>query len=121
MRNTKQKDLILDIINTSTNHLTADEVYQIARETISNISLGTVYRILNQMVYYGFIRQIYTEDGVSHYDSTLIAHNHFICNNCHKIYDVTDNTELKDVTCGKITSYEILYRGICSDCLKKEE
>ena len=43
MRNTKQRECILDIINNSYDHLNAYQVYDKAREIISNISLGTVY------------------------------------------------------------------------------
>lgn len=47
MRNTKQRECILDIINNSYDHLNAYQVYDKAREIISNISLGTVYRNLS--------------------------------------------------------------------------
>lgn len=46
MKNTKQKKVILDIINNSNNHLDAYQIYDEARKQISNISLGTVYRNL---------------------------------------------------------------------------
>ena len=50
MKNTKQKELILNIINNNYNHLSADEIYKKCQKTISNISLGTVYRNLNNLV-----------------------------------------------------------------------
>ena len=50
MRNTKQKDLILKIINNSCSHPNTNEIYELAREEIPNISLGTVYRNLNRLV-----------------------------------------------------------------------
>jgi Fur family ferric uptake transcriptional regulator/Fur family peroxide stress response transcriptional regulator len=46
VKNTKQKKVILDIINNSNNHLDAYQIYDEARKQISNISLGTVYRNL---------------------------------------------------------------------------
>ena len=49
MRNTRQKELVLDIVNNSCEHLTAYQVYDISRKTIDNISLGTVYRILKEL------------------------------------------------------------------------
>ena len=58
MRNTTQRNLILDITNNSCEHLTAEEVYEIARKSISNISLGTVYRNLNILVELQKIRKI---------------------------------------------------------------
>ena len=50
MRNTKQKDLILKIINNSCTHPNANEVYEKAREELPNISLGTVYRNLADLL-----------------------------------------------------------------------
>ena len=78
MRNTKQRDLILNIINNSYNHLTAEEVYEIARKEISNISLGTVYRNLIVLTNLRKIRKIKTFDAKDHYDR-MHKHNHFIC------------------------------------------
>ena len=88
MRNTTQRNLILDIINNSCEHLTAEEVYEIARKSISNISLGTVYRNLNILVELQKIRKIKTFDGKDHYDKLHIKHNHFICLKCNKIFDI---------------------------------
>ena len=78
VRNTTQRNLILDIINNSCEHLTAEEVYEIARKSILNISLGTVYRNLNILVELQKIRKIKTFDGKDHYDKLHIKHNHFI-------------------------------------------
>ena len=50
MRNTKQKELILNIINHSNTHPTAFEVYEEAKKELHNISLGTVYRNLNVLL-----------------------------------------------------------------------
>ena len=47
MRQTKQNTLILDIINNSYNHPTAYDIYLICKNEMPNISLGTVYRNLN--------------------------------------------------------------------------
>ena len=46
MKNTKQRSVILSIINNSNNHLDAYEIYDMAKRAIRNISLGTVYRNL---------------------------------------------------------------------------
>ena len=88
MRNTTQRNLILDIINNSCEHFTAEEVYEIARKSILNISLGTVYRNLNILVELQKIRKIKTFDGKDHYDKLHIKHNHFICLKCNKIFDI---------------------------------
>lgn len=43
---TKQRILILNIIKTTDGHLTAEEIFNIAKARMPNIALGTVYRNL---------------------------------------------------------------------------
>ena len=121
MRNTKQKRLILDIVNNSYDHLTAEEIYERARSTLPHISLGTVYRILSGLADAKKIKRIMMADG-TRFDNLNEVHNHFICEKCHKIMDVKESIKL-DYKSGnnKIVDYEINFIGICEDCLKKEE
>ena len=71
MRNTKQKQLILQIINNSTNHLNAFEVYEEARKSMPNISLGTVYRNLNMLVEEKNARRLKATNGIDRFDNTI--------------------------------------------------
>ncbi len=123
MRKSIQRDLILNIINKSTSHLTAEEIYYEAKNSINNISLGTVYRNINTLVDNNDVIKIKTNEGICRYDNTLKKHHHFICKRCNKVLDVFKNINIdKDIISGvKVDDYEINYIGICSDCLKKEE
>jgi Fe2+ or Zn2+ uptake regulation protein len=123
MRNTKQKELVYNIVNTNFNHLTAKGVYDDAKKTISNISLGTIYRILNELVDSHKIIRILTKEGIDHFDRIPTSHhNHFICDKCGKIVDLFnvnctyDISELKDY---EIDSIEVIITGLCNDCTKK--
>ena len=59
MRNySKQREEILNVVKEMRNHPTAEEIYEISKETIPNISLGTVYRNLNTLVNEKLIRKI---------------------------------------------------------------
>ena len=121
MRNTKQRNLILNIVNNSYDHLNAESIYEIARKTLPNISLGTVYRNLNQLLEMKKIKKIKMADG-DRFDNLNEKHNHFICEKCYKIIDVKDNIMLNfKIGNNKIVDYEINFIGICEDCLKKEE
>ena len=120
MRNTKQKQLILQIINNSTNHLNAFEVYEEARKSMPNISLGTVYRNLNMLVEEKNARRLKATNGIDRFDNTKTQHHHFVCMKCGKYYDVFDKIELKNLeeNYGIIKNYEAQINGICNDCLK---
>ena len=122
MRKSNQKDLILDIINHSTSHYTAYEIYERCQIVLPNISLGTVYRNLNKMVLNNEIERIKTEEGYDRYDNKIKTHHHFICDKCQKIEDVFETIvlNLNDYD-NEVTSYSIMFHGICKDCKRKEE
>lgn len=121
-RKTKQSVLILDIVNNSRDHLNAYEIYEKCQKEINNISLGTVYRNLHNLVDSHQIRQITGLDGTEHYDNIHMIHNHFLCLKCQEISDVFDKLNIS-INCdlGEVMDYEILYKGICNNCLKKEK
>ncbi len=120
MKNTKQKKVILDVINNSNNHLDAYQVYDEARKQISNISLGTVYRNLGGLENYNLIISLMV-NGVKHYDK-VIPHYHFICKKCSKIIDVFDVIfpNIEWIENNIVTDYEIVFKGICEECQKEE-
>ena len=120
MRNTKQRDCIFDIVNSSYNHLNAYQVYDIAKEVIPNISLGTVYRNLASLENEGAI-QVIMVDGVKHYDK-IIPHYHFVCKKCLKIIDIfdLDIPKLKKHNGNLVDDYEIVLKGICENCQKED-
>ncbi len=122
MRASRQRDLVLDIVNNSKEHLNTDEIYNIAKQNMPNISLGTVYRNLNNLVDTGKIMRIKTNEGLDRFDNLKIRHHHFICKKCHKIIDIFDdiNLDVNIISGHKVSDYEIKFNGICRDCLKKE-
>ena len=49
-RNTKQLQVVWEAIKDDDSHPTADQVYDKVRESLPNVSLGTVYRNLQKLV-----------------------------------------------------------------------
>ena len=122
MRNTKQKTLILEIINNSYDHMTAEEIYKECKKNITNISLGTVYRNLNSLVDNNNIIRIKMKDNIDRFDKN-IKHSHIICNKCGKIDDVFINyfDKLPKVNNYDVMNYELIFNGICNECKKEGE
>ena len=120
-RNTKQKKLILDIINSSCCHPSAFYIFEEARKVMPNISLGTVYRNLAVLEEKSNIRKIKV-DNVDRYDNVMVKYNHFICVKCKGIFDIMDEENSYDININgnMVIDYEIYYKGICKKCLKKE-
>ncbi|MEE8342023.1 MAG: transcriptional repressor [Candidatus Neomarinimicrobiota bacterium] len=120
MRNSKKRDLILNIVQDNRIHPTADYIYHEARNEIPNLSLGTVYRNLGQLVDNKLLRSIKI-DGTIHYDAFLDDHQHFQCKSCNEIYDIELNmndlvSKIESKTNHKVDGIEIHLTGICKKC-----
>lgn len=120
VRQTKQKTIIADILCSTKSHPSAEWVYSQARKLMPNISLGTVYRNLNELVESGKAITIETTDSSLRYDATTTPHTHFVCNTCKGVYDV-------DVTLSIDTQHlenqgfivqdkKLVLYGVCDKC-----
>lgn len=123
MRNTRQREIVLDIINNSYTHPTAYDIYESCRKIISNISLGTVYRNLSFLVNEGVIKKIDIGEDICRYDSVEKKHFHFICKKCRKIIDVFDDyfVDVINIHGNIVNDYDINFSGICVECQNREE
>lgn len=121
MRNTKQRDLVYDIVINNDKHYSADEIYNECKKIQSNISLGTVYRNLNQLVDLKKIRRIKTQDNIDRFDKNII-HSHAICSKCGIIIDsfVDYIQKTPKISKFEITDYDLIFNGICEKCKKEE-
>ena len=63
MRYSYQRQRILEAVQSSTDHPTAVMVYDALKASLPKLSLGTVYRNLNQLADLGRIRKIPLPDG----------------------------------------------------------
>lgn len=120
-RNTHQKEVIARIVKASCDHPTAEMVLEKARVELPALSLGTVYRVLNDMAKNGEIREVVCKDAPSRFDKTTMNHGHFTCVKCGKVKDVFFNLDKIDksiVDFGDdiVLESQIFFRGICSDC-----
>ncbi|MTV47545.1 transcriptional repressor [Heliobacillus mobilis] len=123
-RMTRQKQLVLDIVQGTTSHPTADWVYQEARRQIPDISLGTVYRNLNTLAQQGIIREMTYAGASSRYDGNVEAHYHFVCEDCKRVFDIfIDRAENLDEKAEEMSGHEIQghrleFYGRCAECRK---
>ncbi len=122
MRFSKQREVIKDVTKNTTIHPDADWIYKESARIIPNISLGTVYRNLKELVAMGELNTLETEDNVLHYDGNVDSHSHFICRYCHSIIDLEWESGARDrltaegfeVDCEKLLLY-----GKCPSCKTK--
>lgn len=121
-RNTIQKELVLGAVRSMKSHVTADEVYLYLNKEYPNLAKGTVYRNLNSLAEDGEILKIEIPDGSDRFDFNTHKHYHVRCIRCDKVADVDmdafDDMEsrIKDTHGMQFLDYDILFKGICSDC-----
>ena len=121
----RQRELVLEILQKSYSHPTAEEVFNEARKVDSTISLGTVYRNLELLCEDKVIEKISTPKSKDRYDYKKSKHSHAICERCGGILDFVDGVDLQKLT-EKLSSEtgfqicqdEIRVIGICSKCNK---
>ncbi len=116
---TTYSTLILNIINSSDDHLTAEQIYLKLKETSSKIVLATVYNNLNTLYESKLIRKVIIEGSPDRYDKNIIRHDHLVCKQCGRLSDIV----LKDLTVNleeeigeAILSYDLKVSYICPSC-----
>ncbi|MBC8479208.1 MAG: transcriptional repressor [FCB group bacterium] len=122
MRFSAQRTAILNFVKGVKTHPTAHEIYEHARDGFPNISLGTVYRNLNQLVENNLLLSI-VDNNIQRYDGNLADHQHFLCLHCEELYDV--NISLEDFVLSskaeighEVHGTELKMTGICKYCKK---
>lgn len=105
LRQTSQRDEILEVIFASDEHFTPDELFERLRSAGSKASRATVYRTLSLLVVANLIREIELGDGQTTYDPNFIDHpnhNHLIC-----------------IDCGKVVEFEDSHLDLLNDCVTR--
>ncbi len=122
-RVSKNSKVILNIINKSTDHLTAEELYLKMIEEDKRVSMATIYNNLNSLCKQGVVKRLVMPNSPDRFDKVL-RHDHMVCSQCGKIKDVflPNMKELLEKETGeKIASYELRIDYICKECCKKSD
>lgn len=118
---TKYAKKIWEIVESSYNHMTAEQIFEELRKTYPKVVLATVYNNLNRLWEEGKVRKISVEGMPDRYDRTR-RHDHLVCRKCGRLLDV-DLGDLTEQLAGKagvpILSYDLKLLYVCEECSKK--
>lgn len=123
----RQREAIVNFLSTRTDHPTAETVYFYIRDIIPNISLGTVYRNLNQLANAGQLLRITSNDKIDHFDANIHPHYHFNCEDCGAVIDLDISPSEQFITDAarrsnlNIRGASIMFYGKCDQCLNKQQ
>jgi len=119
---TKQREVVLQVIRDSHDHLTANEVFGQAKDRLPSISFATVYNSLRYLQEAGHIAEIQFGNGASRFDATTHRHDHAICTQCGKLVDIEMEypqslvDQAAKLSKFKPESLEFTLRGLCPGC-----
>ena len=122
LRLTKQREVVLQVIRISEEHLTANEVFDKAKQLLPSISFATVYNSLRYLKEASLIGEIGFGNGASRFDSLTSRHDHAICTKCGKLVDMEIDLPNEVVHLAtkfskfKVESIELTLRGLCPEC-----
>lgn len=120
-RTTKQKSAILEYLRSVKTHPSAEAIYLNLKKEFPRLSLGTVYRNLEEFYKAGLVKKGIVNE-VKYFDGDTSCHSHFFCTKCDKIEDWFDVLP-KDI--GKkfkknyfIDDIDLKIKGRCMNCKK---
>ena len=131
---TSQRLMVLNILSAhGDEHLTVEEIYDLAKEESPEIGLATIYRTVQVLLDLHVIDKVTFDDGFTRYElngeesASGHRHHHAICTGCGKVYslesDLLDSLEeeVMEKLGFLVTNHEVKLYGLCSECRTKNE
>ena len=117
---TKQRRMILAVISSSREHLSADQVFEKVKQEYPNIAKGTIYRNLNLLADDGVIKRLQLPNRPILFDGSINPHQHTACVVCGNITDTNDidSAELTRLAGPdiEVVNHSLLIDIVCKDC-----
>jgi Fur family transcriptional regulator, stress-responsive regulator len=124
-RMTAQRRVIAQALDGDHIHLTAEQIFQRARQHLPELSLATVYNTLNELVALGELQQMDVAGGPTRYDpNTEHRHDHLVCLRCGEVHDVFPRGKLQLPASQRfghrIVGQDTVFKGYCPKCVGSE-
>lgn len=124
----RKRNAILQYLQNTKVHPSAETVYADLKQTIPDLSMGTVYRNLNLFRQQGLANVIATVHGVERFDGNTDPHVHFICRGCDSVTDLMQMeipqslcTEASRQSGGDAQVCSLSFTGLCNQCKNSGE
>jgi Fur family peroxide stress response transcriptional regulator len=120
---TIQRVAVLECLEHTKTHPTADQVLSAVRKTYPSVSRATIYNTLELLSKAGLILKITVDPAVARYDADTGPHAHFRCRICGTVYDVMmdRHVDLDDYIEGHLVEAVRAYAyGVCAKCLQED-
>lgn len=127
LKSTRRRGDVLQILEASSSPVTAEKIFLELKEKNINISLSTVYRILDVLVEKEIVLKMNsTENDSAMFELNRRIHRHYlVCLGCRKMIPVENcplnglEKRLEQETGFEVTGHSLEIYGYCSECRKK--
>ena len=126
LRYSRQREMIYEYLLATTEHPSAEMVYDALRDEIKGLSLGTVYRNLRLLEDLGKVRRVTSFQNIERYDACCGDHVHFLCTGCGRVEDMpeADIDKIREAIALKegysVGQVNLTINGLCPECLAKD-
>ncbi len=128
LKTTSQRELILKVFLKTTEHVSAEELYELVKKEDPSVGLSTVFRTLKIFYEAGLAREVDFGDKILRYEHEYGRdhHDHLICTKCGSYIEAMDPEieRLQDELCAKFGFLPEHHRleifGLCKKCRPNE-
>lgn len=124
----RKRNAILTCLRSTHLHPSAEMLHEMLLTQHPDISLATVYRNLTLFKNQGIIQSLGTVGGIERFDGNTAPHVHFICTQCHAIYDLPQlavpqqlRSTVEEATGGMVDECQLSFTGRCQSCCENEK
>jgi Fur family ferric uptake transcriptional regulator len=129
-RFTPQRRLIIELLEQTEAHLSAERLYEQAQQRDASISPATVYRTLHVLQTAGLIDGRFTSRHHTQIEYEPVhagEHYHFVCRRCHRVLEFETEwvqeirRRLEDRFQVIVDHACVCFEGLCAQCQNEEE
>lgn len=118
-KNTKQRQIIADVLAKAGRPLTTNEIWQQSLQRIPSLGVATVYREISRLVEAQELTPVLISNDPPRYETCRNHHHHFRCNCCERVYELQGcpggiNKLLPESF--TTTGHDLTVFGVCRSC-----
>lgn len=123
---TSQRRAVLDALEDSEGHPSAEDVYLLVKRRNPRVALGTVYQALSVLEEVGVIESKHWSDSPTRYDLNTEPHTDIRCTRCGAVDEVPGveygelDSAVRANTPYRVTNVSLVVEGICPACQRKD-
>lgn len=122
---THQREVIYRAMSSMDDHPSPEALFEVVRERIPSISLGTVYKNIKTFLDSGLLKEVSLHHGSIRLEANMTPHHHLVCSACRAIVDLSEE-DLEPVRLKsrppagfRVRRFSVEAVGLCAACARK--